>query len=125
MELINHINIPSELFKGIYQTGSSVICNPPVENTDVDFIICTTEETKLHKCLVSGGFEQSCEDEEEYDMESEGFTCYRKANINLIVTDNYKWYLKWVVATKLAKKLNLLQKTQRVDLFKYILYAEL
>lgn len=123
--LKNIIDIPNELWKGIYQTGSSVICNPPVLDTDVDFVISTTEETKLHKFLISKGFEQSCEDEEEYDMTSEGFTCYRKSNVNLIVTTNYNWYLKWVEATKLAKKLNLLQKEQRITLFKYILYGEI
>lgn len=123
--LKDYIEIPNELWKGIYQTGSSVICNPPVTDTDVDFIISTAEETKLHKFLLSQGFKQSWEDEEEYDMESEGFTCYRKSNINLIVTTNYNWYLKWVEATKLAKKLNLLKKEDRIILFKYVLYGEI
>lgn len=119
------IDIPNELWEGIYQTGSSVICNPPVTDTDIDYVIYTNEEDKLDTFLKCEGFRKSCVDEEEYDMESEGFTCYRKSNINLIVTTNYNWYLKWVVATKLAKKLNLLQKEQRITLFKYILYGEI
>lgn len=118
------IDIPNELCKGIYQTGSSVICNPPVEDTDIDFIICTTNETKLHRLLYIHGFKQSNADEE-YDLEEEGFYCYRRNNINLIVTENYDWYLKWVTATKLAKKLNLLEKEQRIALFKYVLYGEI
>lgn len=119
------IDIPNELWDGIYQTGSSVICNPPVTDTDIDYVIYTNEEDKLDTFLKCEGFESSCQDEEEYDLESEAFDCYRKGNINLIVTDNYEWYLKWVEATKLAKKLNLLQKEQRITLFKYILYGEM
>ena len=123
--LIKYINIPQDLWGGIYQTGSSVICNPPVTDTDIDYVIYTNEEVKLDTFLKCEGFKESCYDEEEYDLEEEGFTCYRKSNINLIVTINYNWYLKWVEATKLAKKLNLLQKEQRITLFKYILYGEI
>ena len=119
------IDIPNELLDGIYQTGSSVICNPPVTDTDIDYVIYTNEEYKLDTFLKCEGFKKSSADEEEYDLEEEGFTCYRKSNINLIVTINYNWYLKWVEATKLAKKLNLLQKEQRITLFKYILYGEM
>ncbi len=123
--LKNYIDIPQKLWKGIYQTGSSVICNPPVMDTDIDFIICTGKVIKLHEFLLRNGFLQSCADEEEYDIESEGFECYRKDNINLIVTTNYEWYLKWVVATKLAKKLNLLKKEDRITLFKFVLYDKI
>lgn len=129
MSLINHIDIPKELWKGIYQTGSSVICNPPVLDTDIDYIICDSkgrfDTQNLHKFLISNGFEMSCQDEEEYDLESEAFDCYRKDNINLIVTDNYEWYLKWVAATQIATRLNLIKKEDRIVLFKYILYGEM
>ncbi len=122
--LIEYLNIPNELWKGIYATGSRVICNPPVLDTDIDFIICERGGgIELHKFLIKNGFNKSCKDDEEYDMESEGFECYRKDNINLIITSNYNWYLKWVTATKLAKKLNLLEKEQRIALFKYVLYG--
>lgn len=125
MSLIEHINIPKELWKGIYQTGSSVICDPPVEDTDIDFIICTEKEDKLYKFLMDNDFKLSNASEEEYDLESEGFSCYRKGNINLIVTENKQWYDKWVLATKVAKKLNLLKKDNRITLFKAILYGEI
>lgn len=133
MSLIKHVNIPQYLWVGIYQTGSSVICNPPVLDTDIDYIICERIvefsleyqiHPSLHKFLTSNGFEQSCEDKEEYDMGSEGFICYRKDNINLIVTDDYEWYNKWVLATKVAKALNLRNKADRVMLFKAFLYEE-
>lgn len=122
MSLIKYIDIPQELWLGICQTGSSVICNPPVENTDIDFVICTTSYYEICSFLIRNGFRQSCADEEEYDLENEGFECYRKNNINLIVTENYDWYKKWVFSTVVAMKLNLLKKEDRITLFKAILY---
>ena len=125
MSLINYINIPNALWKGIYQTGSSVICNPPVLDTDIDFIICTDKEIGLDKFLTTNGFKQSITDQEEYELDEDGFTCYRKDNINLIVLISYTGYLKLITATKLAKKLNLLKKEDRITLFKFVLYGEL
>ena len=122
--LINYIDIPKELWKGIYQTGSSVICSPPVLDTDIDFVICAENIVEFDKFITASGFIESSQDEEEYDIQGEGFSCYRKDNINLIITTNYKWYLQWVVATNLAKKLNLLKKEDRVTLFKFVLYGE-
>lgn len=122
--LIKYINIPQDLWGGIYQTGSSVICNPPVTDTDIDYVIYTNEEDKLDTFLKSKGYTKSCAEEEEYDLDNEGFSCYRLNNINLIITTNRKWYLKWVLATKVARKLNLKVKADRVMLFKAFLYDE-
>ena len=54
--LIKYINIPQDLWDGIYQTGSSVICNPPVTDTDIDYIIYTNKEYKLDIFLKSKGY---------------------------------------------------------------------
>ena len=124
MSLIKYVNIPQDLWDGIYQTGSSVICNPPITDTDIDYVIYTNKEYKLDIFLKSKGYTKSCAEEEEYDLEKEGFSCYRLNNINLIITTNREWYLKWVLATKVAKNLNLKVKADRVMLFKAILYDE-
>lgn len=124
MSLIKHIEIPNGLCLGIHQTGSSVICNPPVTDTDIDYVIYTNEQDKLDTFLKCGGFKKSCADEEEYDLKKEGFTCYRRENINLIVINDRKWYKCWVLATKVAKSLNLKVKADRVMLFRAFLYDE-
>ena len=125
MNLINYIDIPEKLWRGIHQTGSSVICNPPVEYTDIDGVICTTSCGEIYNFLTGQGFKLSSADNEEYDSESEGFECYRKGDINLIVTEDYKWYKRWVLATNVAKKLNLLKREDRILLFKAVLYGEI
>ena len=43
MKLIKYIEIPDMLWTYIHQTGSTVICDPPVLDTDIDFIILTEE----------------------------------------------------------------------------------
>ena len=122
--LIKYIDIPQDLWDGIYQTGSSVICDPPVTDTDIDYVIYTNEEVKLDTFLKCEGFTKSCADEEEYDLEEEDFTCYRRENINLIIINERSWYMKWVLATKVARKLNLKVKADRVMLFRAILYGD-
>lgn len=123
MSLIKYVNIPQELWDGIYQTGSSVICDPPVLDTDIDYIVYTNEELKLRRFLLFEGFYTSCADKNEYQLGDEGFACYRKDNINLIVTNDNDFYVRWVLATKTAKRLNLLKKKDRITLFQAILYG--
>ena len=122
--LIKYVNIPQDLWVGICQTGSSVICNPPVTDTDIYFVIYTNKETKLDTFLKCKGFTKSSPEEEDYDMEKEGFSCYRKDELNLIISTSHTWYLKWVLATKVARKLNLKVKADRVMLFKAFLYDD-
>lgn len=115
--------IPKPLNRGIKQTGSSVICNPPVLDTDRDYICCVTSFKEAKVLLDKVGFKASTHDEAEYDIQEDGlFICYRKDDINLILTEDIDFYLKWCRATDLATKLNLLAKEQRITLFKYILY---
>ena len=117
--LRKYITIPNTLWKNIHQTGSSYICNPPVENTDIDFVIYT-DNKELLPWLIEQGFETNNGD---YLLEIDGlFMSFRKDKLNLIITDTYDFYVKFVEATKLAKKLNLLEKEQRIALFQYILY---
>jgi len=51
------------------------------------------------------------------------FSSYEKGNINLIVTEDYGFYNKFIAATSVAKRLNLLEKDDRVALFQAVLYA--
>lgn len=124
MQLTDYIVIPSSLWVGIYATGSSVICNPPILDTDKDFIICSKDPTILIDYLVDNDFEISMNEGYEFDPDS-GITCLRRLAVNLVITRDYAFYLKFVEATKLAKKLNLLEKTQRIALFQYVLYGNL
>lgn len=125
MGLKQYIIIPEDLWKGIYQTGSTVICNPPVTNTDEDYIIYTKNLEGLHEFLRFNLFDMTKEDKDEYDLNMEGFNCYRKGHLNLIVTNDKAFYKSFVLATEVAARLNLVNKEDRIMLFKAILYEEI
>lgn len=50
------------------------------------------------------------------------FTSYRLGELNVIATDKPKFYDDFLLATRLAKRFNLLDKKDRVALFQAILY---
>jgi len=113
--LSKYINIPDELWKNMYHTGSSAVCNPPVLDTDIDYVIYT-DTYKLESWLVDNGFKGSCKDYES------GTVSLRKGILNIIIVDDYTFYKRWVLATDLAKRFNLLKKIDRISLFSAILY---
>lgn len=99
------------------KTGSSYICNPPVETTDVDYVCLTLKEEDFfntHKFY------------RDYDNDSyeevPSFVSYRKDRINLIVTKDPVFFTRFVRATEIAKEKNLIKKSDRIALFQKVLY---
>lgn len=104
-------------------TGSYVICSPPVEDTDRDILIYVRSISSFGRDLMNFGWELCGE---EYPNQKEyGFIAYRKGIYNLIITGNESFYNLFSQATDLAKKLNLKEKQQRIDLFDYIINCQL
>ena len=103
-------------------TGSRRICNPPPEGSDMDWIVLAESES-LYGWLTQRGWEveggyavsgTACEGD---------FRSFRKEEINLIVTSKRDFYNAFSLATKVARRLNLLEKKDRVVLFQAILYG--
>lgn len=113
------MEIPKELYENMIQTGSSIICNPPVTDTDIDFVIYTKNFDRLLEWLMKEGFKQTSKDGYDINDESVFFCCFRKNEVNLIVVVDKEFFNKWVEATILAIRLNLRSKEQRVELFRY------
>lgn len=97
-------------------TGSRVICDPPALNTDIDVVIQHSNSEVVYRAMRSCGFSQSSV--EDYV----DFTCFRSetSQINFIVCHERFKYERWIVATRLARAMNLLEKEQRCLLFQYI-----
>lgn len=109
-------------------TGSRVICNPPVMDTDEDYVVLVRNLTDFHKVLMADGWEQGSAN---YGEEQNGplmvpnspinqFKAYRKGDINLIVTPQPVLYTRYDFATRIATALNLTKKEDRVTLFTMI-----
>ena len=109
--------IPSYLYTASFPTGSSYICNPPVLDTDIDQMFLVDDLEKVSKILEKLGWKHC--GKEEYKVDK--WIAYRKDNLNALLTDNLDHFNKFLQATEEAKKLNLLDKKDRIALFdKYL-----
>ena len=100
-----------------HPTGSRFTCYPPVMDTDEDYVCLMTDEDMLYDI----GF--VCTTQEDTTYELSDFTTWRHKDINLVVTSSLPFYEKFVEATNEAKRLNLLDKAERIRLFQKVLYG--
>lgn len=99
-------------------TGSRYICNPPVLNTDEDYAVLVANLSVYAQLLLDQGWEVISNDDG-YLPPNGGhrFFAARKGELNLIVFDQRNGYDLMVTATHLAKRFNLVDKQDRIDLF--------
>ena len=103
----------------VYQrVGSRVTCNPPPENTDEDWIVLDLDKSLANHLDESGwdyGGSMNSDDT---------FASYKKEYVNVICAFTRKEFDSFLLATALAKKLNVLPKSDRVALFDAIMYGK-
>lgn len=114
-------------------TGSRVICNPPVTDTDDDYLLLVdiTLAGKLVTDLIEDGYKvggsmaqirplKEYPNIEDIDRDDGVFQSFKKGDVNVIVTASAEYFENFVKATFLCKKLNLLEKHDRVEVFQSI-----
>ncbi len=97
-----------------HPTGSNYICDPPVLNTDIDWVVLVRSNPVPE--LEELGWEL-CGEDMGYDDGQADFDAIRRQNINLILVYEGEEFNRWVDATESAKKLNLTNKQDRIDHF--------
>ena len=114
MDKVNSIinAVGHETYLACAPTGSKVICEPPVMDTDEDWIVWVKEEGFSHSSLLNAGF---VPDGENYH--DGHFTSYRKGELNLILIEDKQVYSAYCRATDTAKSLNIRDKADRITLF--------
>ena len=136
----NIVSKVSRLQGRILATGSRAICNPAPTNTDEDWVIQVTslERLKLFRdFLTEDGWEHNVGEQYEGHMdlfseegELSGFASFKKGvfedetTYNILLVGSHAAFRLWTTATGLAKAMNLTKKSERVDLFRAILYNE-
>jgi hypothetical protein len=109
---------PLELpfFTQVVPVGSRVTCNPAPVDTDADFLCFFSDDADGHipTRLLENGYEPHNAD---YPCDCRS---WRKGEINLIITSSQDFFDKFMLGTRIAKRLNLLNKSDRVDVFKII-----
>lgn len=106
--------------------GSKVTCDPPPFDTDTDYRVSVPRGETFVREVVSvlgdRGFQW--EGSEHYqNAAADGFMSWRKGDVNFIVSSNHEWLTKHAIATALSKRLNLLEKADRIALFQAVLYG--
>jgi hypothetical protein len=100
-------------------TGSRVIVSPPVMDTDEDYVVLVQSIPTFAKRLNGDGWKL---DGKDYGTGAgiNNFKSFRKAQVNLIVTDNKLFFARYKFATRIGQALNLAHKEDRVALFEMI-----
>lgn len=117
------MNIEEELngmFLNWHPTGSNYICNPPVTDTDIDFVCFDFFVNPWQKQWTL----TNADEDGMYEGCERMFDTFRKGKYNLIVAKTVDFYNKFVQATEAAKILNLTDKQDRIDLFQKVLYRK-
>ena len=137
------VEVANECLEYMY-TGSSIICNPPVLDTDVDVVLLMTEEKYLVAITLFEGMgftlpEHSDDKDKDEQYQAEiaeirkhatagkplylQFFTMRRGNINIIVTCCHTLFKRWWNATVWATTLNLQSKKDRRDFFMLVKYG--
>jgi hypothetical protein len=116
----------AEMWVSCDQVGSSVTCDPPVLNTDVDYLVLAVDWQPFLSQALHEGWELGSywESHDILRALSDGdFVSLRKERLNIILTACVVFRTKFMLATKLAKQFNLLKKSDRIALFQAVLYG--
>lgn len=95
-----------DLFK-FHPTGSAHTCNPPILDTDEDWVVWADDFNKASDDLTAIGFTANP------DQTHYGAVSMRFGKYNIILMSNKSEYDLWVKATAVCKYLNIGSKEQR------------
>lgn len=105
------------------RTGSNYTCDPPVVNTDIDYLVLVQDLWHALGALADEGW-TLCEGKdgayEEDDTYSLDWYAVRKGSFNLILTADPGWYQRAVQATTICKMHNILDKADRIIVFRWV-----
>jgi hypothetical protein len=107
--------------------GSRVTCNPPPADTDLDLLVLVgvNQLPEALSMLSLLGFDHDGSDiSDKLDfVHDSAFASYSLADVNVIITSDDDFHSRFLAASSVAKRLNLLQKADRVALFQAVLYG--
>lgn len=96
----------------IHPAGSRYVCDPPVMNTDIDFLVYS--ETHINGKLVLGGYKMTSLEEYAHVIDKSKFKCWRRGKVNLIVTHDRPFAEAFQTGTYISRVFNVGAKRTRV-----------
>lgn len=107
----------------VSRTGSREICSPPPVDTDEDWLVYVDPAFGRQALELLNAFE-FVREEPDPRWPSKGFGFYVNANVNLTITSTGDAWERHRAATHVAKRLNLLDKQDRIAVFQAVLYGK-
>lgn len=101
--------------------GSRVTCSPPPHDTDEDWLVLVYSDPE--PALRAAGFTQDGSPEFYTGNDAGGFRSWRLGDLNVVTTSEIEFYDRFMTATMLAKRFNLMNKGDRIALFQAVLYG--
>lgn len=117
------------MFKRVEPVGSRVTCKPAPVNTDEDWLCLLPADAEsganFDAALVGMGWRLggSQPTDAEVMPPSARFWSYTHGEVNIIVTRSEEFYKRFMAATSVSTRLNLLEKDDRIALFQAVLYG--
>lgn len=111
-----------ELALDAFVTGSRVICNPPVTDTDLDVAVLVDAGTEPVE-FIDLGYTLSNEVMAQVCKAPRNFSAFRRGEVNLVVTSDPVLFERYKLATEWATKLNLKSKRDRAQFFELVKFA--
>lgn len=117
----------------VEHVGSRVTCDPPPTDTDDDWLVLVRQEQftdnvsffanalRMQGWKLGGSLPAN---EGKPLMPDERFMSLTRDGVNIIATESPLFFDRFIVATRLAKRLNLLDKADRIALFQAVLYGK-
>lgn len=126
LQLPGHCPTPTS----IEACGSRVTCSPPPMNTDRDWLVLVAGDDWAAFCqaLESSGWEvggSQIPNEANTLAPADRFNSFTLGEENIIATCSAEFFRKFMAATSVAKRLNLLDKEDRIALFQAVLYGNI
>ncbi len=117
----------------IVPVGSRVTCNPPPTNTDRDWLVYISRPVDwipfCDEMTDMSGWEIGGSQPEDFDAATahNWFNSFTKTidgvQENVIATCDFQFFTRFKAASSVAKRLNLLDKDDRIALFQAVLYG--
>lgn len=104
------------------RTGSREICSPEPVGTDEDWIVLVTDLDAAINTLAGAGFVTTTD--QDYQGMKSPFQSWKRDDLNILITDEATFFEEFNAATAVAKRLNLQDKSDRIALFRAVLYGE-
>ena len=107
--------------------GSRITCDPPVMNTDIDYLLLVRDDKwgafREHLDYIWSLDGSDIHPSQDITAAEDRFQSYSYGSVNLIITLSRAFYDRFLAATSVAKRFNLLGKADRIALFQAVLYG--